>query len=341
MPKAVVAGGNDNRPMQFSPKTVGISAAVITIAIWTSFIVVARYMALRSLAPLDIVLCRMLGASLVLLPWGYFMVRKMRLANSTAPTWLGLSPLSLRITAIIGTFGGIGYAVLAYSAFVYAPASHGSVLMPGMLPLTTALLSVWLLGERVRGARLLGLAMILCGGLLVGGASLLKAFDGGEVWKGDILFVCASTTWAAYTVSCRKYALSAVPATIAVVVFCMVTYVPVYSLLAFSGLVHSTLASAPWGEIAFQVLWQGMGSVVISGIAFTKMVQYFGPIRSTMLTAIVPGLSALGAVLFLGEPLSWNLIAGLALVTLGIVVGVRFVGKTAVLPVTAAASVAR
>jgi drug/metabolite transporter (DMT)-like permease len=70
-------------------------------------------------------------------------------------------------------------------------------------------------------------------------------------------------------------------------------------------------------------LWQGGGSVVISGISFTKMVQYFGPIRSTMLTAVVPGLSAMGAVIVLGEPLYWNLVAGLCLVTLGIVVGVR------------------
>jgi drug/metabolite transporter (DMT)-like permease len=42
-----------------------------------------------------------------------------------------------------------------------------------------------------------------------------------------------------------------------------------------------------------------------------------------MITALVPGLSALGAVVFLGEPLSWNLWAGLALVTCGILFGVR------------------
>ena len=122
---------------------------------------------------------------------------------------------------------------------------------------------------------------------------------------------------------CRKYALSAVPATIAVIVFCVVTYVPFYAVAVWLGVIHSKLATAPWGEIAFQTLWQGGGSVVISGITFTKMVQYFGPIRSTMLTAVVPGLSAMGAVIFLGEPLHWNLMAGLCLVTLGIVVGVR------------------
>ena len=46
-------------------------------------------------------------------------------------------------------------------------------------------------------------------------------------------------------------------------------------------------------------------------------------LASTMVTALVPGLSALGAVWFLGEPLHWNLLAGLALVTSGILFGVR------------------
>jgi drug/metabolite transporter (DMT)-like permease len=38
---------------------------------------------------------------------------------------------------------------------------------------------------------------------------------------------------------------------------------------------------------------------------------------------VVPGLSAFGAVIFLDEPMSWNLLVGLALVTFGILFGVR------------------
>ncbi|MDO8373421.1 MAG: EamA/RhaT family transporter, partial [Polaromonas sp.] len=106
-------------------------------------------------------------------------------------------------------------------------------------------------------------------------------------------------------------------------VFAFMTYVPVYSLLAYSGVIATRLASAPWSEIVFQMVFQGVGSVEISGITFTKFVQSFGPVRSTMITAVVPGLSALGAVIVRGAPLLWNLRAGLALVTLGIVFGVR------------------
>ena len=46
-------------------------------------------------------------------------------------------------------------------------------------------------------------------------------------------------------------------------------------------------------------------------------------ITATVVAALVPGLSALGAVLFLGEPLHWNLAVGLALVTVSILFGVQ------------------
>jgi drug/metabolite transporter (DMT)-like permease len=327
---------------RLSPRTVGLASAVVTIAIWTSFIVVARFMALKSLTPLDIVLCRVVGAALVLLPWGYVWVRKMREQGEGAQTSLWISPLPLQLTVLLGLFGGVGYAVLAYSAFTFAPAAHGSVLMPGLLPLSTALLSVLLLGEVLSRGRKLGLLLILCGGLLVGGASiwlgLADSATGSQVWKGDLLFVCASSCWAFYTVLCRKHKLDAVPTTIAVIVFCVLAFIPLYALLVGAGVLVSKLSSAPLGEILFQTFWQGMGSVVISGIAFTQMIRYFGPVRSTMLTAIVPGLSALGAVIFLGEPLGLNLIMGLALVTTGIVVGVRAASGSAA-PASAAASI--
>jgi drug/metabolite transporter (DMT)-like permease len=316
--------------MSYSPKTIGIGAAAITVMIWTSFIVVARYMALRSLTPLDIVFCRIVGASMILLPWGWVIARKQSPEFKQANrNWLSISPLPFKITAMVGLLGGIGYSVLAYSGFIYAPAAHASVLLPGSLPLTTTLLSVLFLNERLSAKRGIGLTLILLGGAMVGGYSIWAGLqNGGNTWVGDLLFLSASLCWAGYTITCRKYALPAVHATIAVISFCAVFFLPIYLLLLVSGVVHSQLSSAPLGEIAFQAVWQGAGSVVISGISFTKMIQYFGPVRSTMITALVPSLSALGAVYFLHEPLTSNLIAGLLLVTLGIAVGVQSIKTT-------------
>ena len=147
--------------MRFSPRAVGLLAAVVTVTIWTGFIVIARASAQRTLTPLDIALLRITGASLVLLPWGWWMVRRrvQALGASAPPSSLaGISPLPLRTTALLGLFGGLLYALLAYAGFFHAPATHASVLMPGSLPLWTALLAAWLLRDNITPLRAAGLA---------------------------------------------------------------------------------------------------------------------------------------------------------------------------------------
>ncbi len=305
--------------MQLSPRTTGIVYAVVTLAIWASFVVIARAMSHKTLTPFDITFVRIVGASAVAVPWGIWWVKN----NPSAQNWLGVSPLSFKLTATLGLFGAVIYPVVAYSGFYFAPAAHASVLMPGFLPLWTALLAFFVLGTPIPARRRVGLALIVFGGLLVGGASLLRAFEGGTVWFGDILFLCGSFLWSCYTITLRKHGAAAIPATIAITVFALFTFVPVYGALAWAGVVASKLSIAPWSEIFFQAFMQGILSVIVSGITFVKMVEHYGPVRTTMITAITPGLSAIGAVIFLGEPLHWNLIAGLIAVTAGITFGVK------------------
>ena len=324
------------RAMQFSSKTVGLVSAVITVLIWSGFIVIARASASRGLLPMDIVLVRILGASAILLPWAWWLMRPARLAGQKVGSLWGLSPLPWRQTVQTGVLGGFLYAVLAYSGFIYAPATHASVLMPGSLPLWTTVLAWLILREKVAAKRWVSLGLIVLGDVLVGGASLLMAFDGGEVWQGDLLFMAAAICWSSYTVLVRHHGFDAVRATMAITAFSFVCFVPLFALLVGLSVLPTQLHQAPWSEILFQAAFQGVGSVVISGITFTQMVRHYGPVRSTMITALVPGLSALGAVWFLGEPLHWNLLAGLALVTSGILFGVRQ-AKPAPLPQTAPA----
>lgn len=147
--------------------------------------------------------------------------------------------------------------MFAYTGFVFAPAAHASVLIPGSLPLWTAIIAVWWLRERLTPARAVGLALILAGDLFVGGRSLLQTVAGGAMWRGDLLFISASWCWAAYTVVVRRYALDAIKTTIAIAVFTCITYVPAYAALAFLRLVPSRLLEAPVSETLFQMAYQG------------------------------------------------------------------------------------
>jgi drug/metabolite transporter (DMT)-like permease len=309
--------------MALSSQNVGRLSALVTVLLWTSFIIVGRASSSHVLLPLDIACSRILGASMVLLPWAWWMMREQRQRGEAVGSLFGLSPLPLRQTVQAGVLGGLMFALLAYAGFFFAPAAHASILMPGSLPLWTTLLMWLFLREQIGVNRAIGLGFILMGDVLVGGASLFKAFEGGDVWMGDLMFVCASISWAAYSVTVRKFGLDAARATMAITAFALVSFVPLFTLLVQLNMLPSHFSQASWSEILLQVAFQGVGSVAISGISFTQMIRSFGPVKSTMITALVPGLSALGAVIILGEPMSWNLMLGLALVTCGILFGVR------------------
>lgn len=296
---------------------IGAGCAATVLLIWTSFILIARVSAKGSLNPFDIAFVRFAFSGLVALPIVF-----------VRPGWL-LRQLSSdprqavqRAAALVMT-AGVGYCSLAYSAFFFAPVSHAVVLLPGSLPLYTAVIAAFLVGERFRRARLVGLAAIVAGNLLIGGASLAQAFGGDDAWKGDLMFVGAALCWALYSVLCRRWHLDAVPATCAIAIGCLVSFVPLFALGAAVGLVPTRLASAPGSEIAFQAIYQGGLSMLVAGVAFTQVIKTFGPVRTTMITAAVPVLAAILAWPLLGEAMTPVGAVGLVSVTLGLLIGVR------------------
>ena len=322
-PGPSTAPPSPGRAALLTPGTAALAAAVVTIAVWVMFIVVARASAGGTLKSLDVMVVRFAGAGLAALPW----ILLLRRRNQQSPdagrrgSLLGLSPLPLRLTALCALTGGLLYASLSYSGFFFAPAAHGSTLLPGSLPLWTALLSVLVLGERLSPRRYLGLGLLLAGGLTAALFEFILHPAGQLAWIGDLLFLGAAFSWACYAMLLRRHGLNAIDATLAVVVFSAIVFIPIYAVLVASGLLPSRLSAAPWSEILAQAAFQGVMSVLVSGISFAMMVRHYGPVRTTMITAAVPGLSAIAATLILGEPLHLHLVLGLVLVTSGILIG--------------------
>jgi drug/metabolite transporter (DMT)-like permease len=296
---------------------IGIGCAAGVLVIWTSFILIARVSAKGHLSPFDIAFVRFAFSGLIALPVVF--LRGGWLLEQLAPD----PRLALQRGAALVATAGIGYCSFAYSGFFFAPVSHAVVLLPGSLPLYTAVLAALLVGERFRRARLIGLAAIVAGNLLIGGASLLQAIGGDDTWKGDVLFVGAAVSWAMYSVLCRRWHLDAVPATCAIAIGCLASYVPLFALGAATGLVPTKLTSAPWSEIAFQAIYQGGLSMLLAGVAFTQVVKTFGPVRTTMITAVVPVLATILAWPLLGEAMTPVGGVGLVCVTVGLLIGVR------------------
>jgi drug/metabolite transporter (DMT)-like permease len=303
------------QPLSRRERWLGAACALAVLVIWTSFILIARVSARHALSAFDIAFLRFLFSGLVVLPFAWPRRAALRAGLGGAEAW--------KRGAALAAVAGIGYCALAYSGFFFAPVAHAAVLMPGSLPLWTAIFAVWVLGEHLPRARLTGLALIVAGDLLVGGHSLRLAFEGGDTWKGDLLFLCAGMTWAAYSVLCRRWRVGAIDATMAIALGTLVGYVPLYALGVTSGLLPDGLLRASASELAFQAVYQGGLAMLVAGVAFTQVVATFGPVRTTMVTAVVPSLAALSAVPLLGESLGPAALGGLVCVTAGLLVGLR------------------
>ena len=106
----------------------GWLAVLVTICIWTGFILVSRAGGKGMLTGWDVTALRFgVGASIAL-----FFLRRVTLPP-------------LKVIALFSLFGGIGYATAVYAAFRMAPAAHASVFLPGALPFATALIAwLWL-----------------------------------------------------------------------------------------------------------------------------------------------------------------------------------------------------
>ncbi|MDA0368170.1 MAG: DMT family transporter [Proteobacteria bacterium] len=261
-----------------APVLLGSLAALGAVAIWGGWIVATRFGVTSSFSPVEIAILRTLPPGIILLPvlarlpW-----RKIRWSHA----------------ALMIAGAGAPYFLIVSAGTQFAPVADVGALLPGTMPLFAALFAFLLLGERLGRWRLVGFALIVAGGVAVGGASLLTGDPG--AWRGHILFLAGAALWAAYTLALRQSGLGAWQATALVSAGSLIVMVPV---VLIDGNVRF---DASWTEIAIQIGAQGIGSGLLAMAAFGIAVRRLGGSNAAAFSALVPVLATLIAVPVLGE----------------------------------------
>jgi drug/metabolite transporter (DMT)-like permease len=267
--------------------------------IWTGFQLFSRLSAAQSFTVWDIAGLRYLGAFLTCLPF----------------VWLrGWPRIPLPRALALSATAGFGFALGAYGGFQFAPAAHGAAIMAGLLPFIIA--AVWWIGF----GETWGWRRVVSLGLVGGGVALLMGDTFGQhpgAWRGDLIFVFAVTSWAAYTYLVRRWGIGALDATLAVALYTAPIFLPVWWLI-----LPSHLGQIAPGLAFFQMAYHGAVSVVLAGFLFTRAMLLLGGPQTSAITAAVPAMVALGAWWLLGEALGLSGWAGITVVTLGMIAGV-------------------
>jgi drug/metabolite transporter (DMT)-like permease len=279
----------------------GFACGLLGVAIWAGWIVLTRFDLRGSVAITDLVALRFATAGLILLP---VLIRK------------GLPVKRLGVAGILAmaACAGAPYVLIAGGGHAFAPATHSGVLICCGVPLISALLSRLLLGETFSAARKLGYGLILAAAVILmaevglGGGAL-----GSMVLVGDGMFVAGAFLWAAYTIMARHFGLDPLHSTAIVAVVSAILYLPVYGLFLSPGIAAMTA-----GQIATQVVYQGIITSIISLLAFTLAIRNIGASTTGALTALVPMGATLLAIPVLGEWPTWIEVVGVATGTLGV-----------------------
>jgi drug/metabolite transporter (DMT)-like permease len=271
----------------------GIVYGLITAAIWGAFIAVSRQGIHAGLHASDLAFLRYAGAGALLLPW---------ILRHNPRTLAGVCwARGLTLTLLAGPL----FVLVGASGYLFAPLAHGAVIQLGTLTLASVLLATLVLREPLGTQKAIGLLVLIAGLATIAGPAL---FEGNATaWKGDLLFACAGTMYAIFSMLIRHWKVNAWAATAIVSVVSGLIYSPLW--LIFVG--AQRLGHVPVWLLIEQVAVQAVLSGIVALFCFSRVIHLLGAGRA----ALFPALSPAAAIL-IGIPLTGdipNLLQGVGL----------------------------
>ena len=274
---------------------------VVTAALFGATWVAAPW-ATHEIPPMVVACLRFATAAVLLFGW-------CRLRGIPIPLRRADIPLVLGVTAT----SVVGYNILFLYGVTLAPASHGAVITPGLIPIFTLLLGRMLFRESVLWRQALGVVVSIVGLALVVG----PAFAGDPAaLVGDLLYATAALLWATYTILGRAVtkrfhvaAITCLSGAVGALVF-----LPL-GLLDPVG--FGALATASPRALAGLAYLGSLGTAV-GFVLFYLGVQRIGSARASAYTVLVPLFGVSLTVPILGESLDPISLVGAAIVIGGL-----------------------
>jgi drug/metabolite transporter (DMT)-like permease len=272
------------------------------MAIFWSGVFPAVNIVLQSMGLFASVFLRFSAAAVIL-------IALLRLREQRMPR---LSPRESVLVLVLGVLGISVYNTLFTYGLSLVEASRAALIVPTN-PAFTALFAALLLGERLGGARAVGVLLSVLGALWVlsrGDPAALAALDFG---LGEGVLVACIFMWSAYTLLGRVALSTLSPLALTAYVMAVGSL----PLAVPAWLEHETLARVTWQG------WAALGYLAVFGTVipflwFYEGVKALGAARASQFINLVPPIAVLASVLLLDESLTPGLYVGMALVVVGL-----------------------
>jgi drug/metabolite transporter (DMT)-like permease len=273
--------------------------AGITTVIWGTTMVASKVLLNEGLSPAQIMFDRFL--------LGYVFL------------WI-LYPRTHRIRSLhdealfagMGVFGGSLYFLTENSALIYAQATDVSLICASV-PLISAILSHFVLGERLSRGFRLGSAVAMAGVALV-------ILNGNFVLKmnplGDILAFAAICCWAVYCLLVKKlrHNYSALFITRRLFLYGILTLLPYFLYEPFHFSITALQRPAVWGNLLFL----GLIASSLCYVMWNSAIRELGIVKTNSYLYFSPAITIVTASIVLSEHVTAFILLGTALILLGL-----------------------
>jgi len=218
------------------------------------------------------------------------------------------------VLAALGLFGGGMHNAMQYLGLQSTTATNGTIFF-SLSPVLIMVLAGIVLGERIRGAQWLGVAVSFAGVLTIALRGEAEALTGLSFNPGDLLCLLSMLMWSAYTICLRlqRAALDPFQLLFMVCAIGLATMLPWLAWdLAYDPRAHFNLN----GTLA--LLYSAFASVIVAYAGWNYGVARLGAARTGGFSHLLPAFGVIFAALFLKEYPAWYHFAGIALIFGGI-----------------------
>ena len=229
----------------------------------------------------------------------------------------GLSPARLRRTLWLGLLGITANQLLFIEGLSRTTASHSAILI-ALLPVHVLILSALAGQERITIRKATGVAIAFAGVVAVASEQGLS-FSGGTL-TGDLLTLCGGLAFAGYTVAGRPVLRELGPMrTTALSFMSGGAAILVFGLPAALRQDWSSASGTALGGLAYMMLV----ATIVAYSLYYFAVDRLDPSKVAVFTYLQPLIAAAIAFAVRGEPVTFRLVAGGALILAGVVAAER------------------
>jgi drug/metabolite transporter (DMT)-like permease len=228
------------------------------------------------------------------------------------------------ILLLLAATGVAGFNTILYAALHYTTSINAAVIN-STTPLVIALLSVFILQERLKKVQAFGILLSIVGILFTLSEGSITKLQSLSVNLGDLLVLAAVACWGLYSVVVKKYA-NLLPT---ISTFYLTSLLGAVMLIPFSIYeMHQPSANLVFEPLSiFILIYVGLFASIAAFLSWNTGVHLVGATRAGIFLNLIPVFASIFAPFLSKESLTWYQAVGGLIVISGVLISSQMRGR--------------